>query len=56
MFSQREIFSMAFSKQEQTAIINALWRRSEDDKDKGTAIEAQNEGIKYTCKQLAMLL
>lgn len=48
-----EIFTLIFTEQEQTAILNALWRRSQDDKDNGMP---QNETIKLTCKKLAMEL
>ena len=34
----------------QTAILNALWRRTDDDSTAGV----DNDRIKYACKQMAM--
>lgn len=51
--NRSEIFTLIFTEQEQTAILNSLWRRSQDDTDKGSL---QNENIKLTCKKLAMEL
>jgi len=54
VYSRSELFHLMFSDYEQTAIINALFRRSKDDTDKGTEVEKENEGIKLTCHEIAM--
>lgn len=55
IFGRECIFRKLFTKQEHTAIINALWRRSEDD-SLTLGIEKENEVLKETCKKLAMEL
>lgn len=53
--NRSEIFSIIFNEQEQTAIINALWRRGDD--DSGLRINQnlieENEKLKSTCRSLA---
>jgi hypothetical protein len=55
-FSREEIFRDMFCPTDQVAIINALWRRSKDDTDKGTPVERRNEEIKSDCARLAKQL
>lgn len=58
------LFSKMFDEADQVAIINALWRRSEDDNglitedDKAgrSDISMQNAVLKLRCKLLAMEL
>ena len=47
------LFDTMFTKDERVAIINALWRRSQDDVDNKTPNGNYNKYIKTTCRELA---
>jgi hypothetical protein len=47
------IFNWLFNKHERTAIVNALWRRVDDDRSK--EVEGENK-IRETCKSIAQEL
>lgn len=49
ILGRQKIFDAMFSKNEKTAIINALWRRSEDDRNASLT----NQTIKDICKRVA---
>lgn len=47
---RKKIFNLLFNEKERTAIINALYRRIEDDRTKD--VKGENE-IRETCKKIA---
>ena len=58
LLGRRRIFDLIFSSDEKIAIINALWRRSDDDSDLIVTghLKDANAQIKYECEKIAFEL